>query len=266
MLSKAKRLLIPQITLSLTIVVLKCSQWLAEGNSLKTFDFLSCFGFWFLPVLFLSSLLFLILSVIFDLNNWKMGLFILVISFIVAGFTAYTQPLSNCGIIVDWLVKTPVAFFFYFCGNYMNKVVLRPIQCTGPRRGLVLIALIPLLYTFSQLNGSVKMYLNDYGNVPLFFLSSFVGIFLVMTISKSLTNTSFLQEMGKLSISVYVWNFLIVGASLRVVNLALNRIGFNNSGIYTALTFFIAIFALYYISIWTYNKMPFLYGLKSNKT
>lgn len=259
--SKAKRLLIPQITLSLTIIVLKGGLWLSEGKSIADFDFLSCFGFWFLPVLFICSVAFMIVSALVDLSKKGFRIMACISLLLIAALPAYLH-LSSEIIPVDWFIKSSVAVFFFFCGAFYKERALYVELEENRIQGLCMILLIAVLVILSQLNTPVKMYLNEYGSFPFFLLSSFVGIWLVLEISKKLTNTAFLNEMGRLSIAVYVWNFLIVGIMLRVVNTMMKTIEMENDGVFSALVFIFSISIIYIISKITYNKLPFLYGIK----
>lgn len=261
---KVKRLLIPQITLSLTIVILKGSIWIAHGNNMSQFDFLSCFGFWFLPVLFICSVEFMIVSALVDFKKNGFHIIASILLLLIASMSAYFHFSSDI-IFVDWLFKSTVAMLFFFCGAFYKEKVLYVEQKENKIQGLCIIIMIAVLVVLSQLNTPVKMYQNEYGVFPLFLLSSFVGIWLVLGISKKLTNAAFLNEMGRLSIAVYVWNFLIVGIMLRVVNTILKTIRMENDSVFTALVFIISISIIYAISEITYKKLPFLYGNKNNK-
>ena len=259
--SKVKRLLIPQLTLSITIVVLKGGLWISLGNNLKDFDFISCFGFWFLPVLFICSLVYMVVSVLLDMDKMVNRLSVSILSLILMAFTIFSH-FSSEFMIVDWLIKSSVAVFFYFCGSFLKDKVLIFADCKSGYRGLWLLVSCCVLVILAQLNEPVKMYQNEYGAFPLFLLTSFLGTWVVIEISKRLTNTTFLNEMGRLSIAVYVWNFLIVGINMRVINLFMKKIDFVNDGVLTAATFLISVVVLSVVSKWTYNKLPFLYGKK----
>lgn len=258
---KAKKLLVPQITLSITIIVLKASIWVSEGKSLADFDFLACFGFWFLPVLFLCSLYYMIVSVIVDLTKTHNRIIVTSLSLMLA-VLAILVHFDDIIAPMDWLVKSAVAMPFYFCGSFLKERVLKVDARDGVTRSVILILLFPIIVILSQLNAPVLMYKNEYGSLPLFFLTSVLGILLVVDFSKRLGNMPILEEFGKLSIAVYVWNFLIVGFSVRVLNRILLMFGVDNETILTAATFSVSMIILYLLSKWTYNKLPYLYGLK----
>ena len=155
--------------------------------------------------------------------------------------------------------------FFFFSGAIYKDKALYVNHNENRFHGFFMIVLFSILVLLSQLNAPVKMYQSEYGLFPLFLLSSFVGIWLVLETSKKLVNTAFLNEMGRLSIAAYVWNFLVVGITLRVINTILKTIGTENDGVFTALVFSISISIIYAISKNTYYKFPFLYGLKKKQ-
>ena len=259
--SKAKKLLIPQVTLSVTIIMLKGALWLAEGKSMLDFDYLACFGFWFLPVLFLCSLWYMVVSAIIDLHKISFK----VVTMIIAMSLSVIIILNHVDSVitpVDWLIKSTVAMPFFFGGSFFKERVLKVGNEQRIFDNMFLILLLPIIVILSQINSPVLMYKNEYGICPLFFLTSVLGIMLVVELSKRLVNMPVLIEFGKLSIAVYVWNFLIVGFSVRVLNRIMMMFGLDNEGILTAATFSVSMIILYLLSKWTYNKLPYLYGLK----
>lgn len=258
---KAKKLLIPQITLSITIILLKGAIWLSEGNSLNDFGFLACFGFWFLPVLFLCSIYYMVVSTIVDFHKVRFQLMTMIIALTIAIIVILNDVKTNIT-PVDWLIKSVVAMPFYFCGSFFKEKVLNIDAQQTIVKNIFLILLIPLVVIISQINSPVKMYENEYGSLPLFFITSAMGIILVVEFSKRLVNMPILIEFGKLSIAVYVWNFLIVGFALRIINRIMLMMGLDNDAILTTTTFCISMIILYVLSNWTYNKLPYLYGLK----
>lgn len=258
---KAKKLLIPQVTLAVTIIVLKGSIWLSEGNNLSDFDFFACFGFWFLPVLFLCSICYMAVSAIIDLHKTRFKVVTMIIAMSLSVILILNHVDSEI-IPVDWLIKSTVAVPFYFGGSFFKKRVLKVSNEQRIYDNMLLILLLPIIVILSQINTPVMMYENEYGIMPLFFLTSVLGIMLVVELSKRLVNMPVLLEFGKLSIAVYVWNFLIVGFSVRVLNRILLIFGIDNETILTAATFSVSLIILYLLSKWTYNKLPYLYGLK----
>ena len=258
---KAKKLLIPQVTLSVTIIILKGSIWLSEGKNLSDFDFFACFGFWFLPVLFLCSICYMTVFAIIDLHKAQFKVVTMIIAMSLSVILILNHVDSEI-IPVDWLIKSTVAVPFYFGGSFFKERVLKVSNEQRIYDNMLLILLLPIIVIVSQINSPVLMYKNEYGMIPLFFITSVLGIVLVVELSKRLVNMPVLIEFGKLSIAVYVWNFLIVGFSVRVLNRIMLMLGLDNEAILTAATFSISMIILYLLSKWTYNKLPYLYGLK----
>lgn len=258
---KAKKLLIPQVTLSVTIIMLKGAIWLSEGKSLSDFNFLACFGFWFLPVLFLCSVYYMFVSSIIDLHKTLLKVATLIIAISLSVIVIVNHVTSEIT-PVDWLIKSTVAMPFYFGGSFFKERVLKVDNKQRIASNILLLLLLPIIVILSQINSPVLMYKNEYGIMPLFILTSVLGILFVVELSKRLVNMPILIEFGKLSVAVYVWNFLIVGFSLRVLNRILLLLGLDNDAIHTAATFSVSMIILYLLSKWTYNKLPCLYGLK----
>ena len=264
--SKAKALLVPQITLSFTIIILKGSIWKFDGNSLNDFDYVSCFFYWFLPVLFICSLIFMVLSLF--LNYDRIVIRICIITILIGAIVL--TDLTNITVttrIVDWIIKVPVAALFYFCGSFSKANALKTSHFNREGRlsdikELFVIVAIPFLVIISQLNSPVKMYNNEYGSFLLFLISSFLGIWLILELSKRIKGASFLCKMGQQSIAVYVWNFLVVGFSMRIVNLVIGFLNLNNENILTAVTFFLSIIIITLIVNLSINRFSFIYGIK----
>lgn len=260
---KAKKLLIPQVTLSVTIILLRGSIWLSEGNNLSGFNFLACFGFWFLPVLFLCSVYHMVVSAIVDLHKTQFKVVTMIIAISIAVIILLNHVTSVIK-PVDWLIKSTVAIPFYFGGSFFKERVLKVDNQQRIVSNILLILLMPIIVILSQINSPVLMYKNEYGIIPLFFLTSVLGIILVVELSKRLVNMPVLIEFGRLSIAVYVWNFLIVGFSMRVLNRIMLMVGFDNEAILTSATFSVSMIILYLLSKCTYYKLPYIYGLKKS--
>ena len=109
------------------------------------------------------------------------------------------------------------------------------------------------------------MYISEYGIFPLFLLSSILGIIIVVTCSKHIMGGAILQEFGKMSIAVYVWNFLIIGCS-NVLLIQISKIlGVDINNFKAPLIFLISMVALYCISKYSLKKYPMLYGQKKQQ-
>ena len=258
---KSQKLLIPQIALSLSRVLLKGIPWILEGNRVNDFDFISCFCFWFLPVLFICSVSYMVVSAVVNMEKRHNRIVIGTVSLVIAATTIYTHVTSDWA-VVDWFIKGAVAFLFYISGSFMKERVIEVKEKSSLIKSLLVFLLIPVLIIISQMNSLVLMYKNEYGCFPLFLASSFVGIFIVVELAKRLVNVPFLKEAGKLSIAIYVWNFLIVGIMLRLIYRVCIMLQISNDNVITMVTFIVATLIIYAISKFTYNHLPCMYGMK----
>lgn len=258
---KVRLLLIPQLILSLSLIVLNGGLWLADGNSIKNFDIVSCFFYWFLLVLFSCAVLFMIVSSITDLKRWitRVVIFLTISFCIVLSFRITIAP------VLYWVRIIPTAFLFYFAGFLLKDRVLDNKSEHTSWEGLKVLFLTATLFVLSQVNAPVKMYENEYGHYSLFLLTSVFGIYIVISLAKLMQSAPLLEEMGRISIAIYTWNFLIIGVVYRLTNRLLVSIEWVDKGIITGITFGFSLLLLYIFSKFTYNRMPFLHGIKQKK-
>lgn len=261
---KIQVLLLPHIVLSITLLLLNGGLWFADGNRIADFNVIPNLFYWFLPVLFCCSVLFMMLSSVVNLEKNLTRIIVILVTVVCVYIsdkylTALTSPM------LYWIRIIPTAFLFYFLG-YMSKNQLLAIKDNHTVfRGLFILVLIAILFVLTQANTPVKMYENEYGNYFLFLMTSFVGIYIVVEIARLLEGSVLLEEMGKLSIAIYVWNFFVIGFFYRLTNTLMKYVGWEDKGIMTAITFSIAIICLYVIAKITYKKMPFMYGVRHKK-
>ena len=164
------------------------------------------------------------------------------------------------GVLYSYLRIVPVAFLFYELGNY-SRDIMRPLEFNlKGKYGLLVLMLLPLLVILSQWNEPVKMYTGHYGsNMLVFLLTAIVGIILVIGMSK-IVNLYILRELGKISIALYVWNFLVIGITKGILRILLERLGLFTDVVLAALTFVVSVVILYKLSIITLKYIPFVYG------
>ena len=258
---KAHALLIPHILLSVTLILFNGGLWLADGNRIVDFNLVSNLFYWFLPVLLSCSIMFMLLSSIMNLEKNKTRIMIVVASALCVYFSnKYPYALKTP--VLYWVNIIPTAFLFYFVGFMLRNRLLAMKEELTSLNELVILVSIVALFVLTQVNSPVKMYKNEYGNYFLFLTASFMGIYMVLKIARLLENSVLLEEMGKLSIAIYVWNFCVIGFFLRLTNVVMKYTGLEDKGIMTAVTFSIAVIGLYVIAKLTHEKMPFLYGGK----
>lgn len=255
--SKAKRLLIPQITLGFATLLLNLIK-VFMGSEKMRFG-IGLFTGWFLPVLFICSVLFMFLSSIIDLSKKKNRLIIIVSIIVILFLTCGYRP-DSPSFWVDWLLKTKVAFLFYYVGYITRRFSLDLGIGNIISSDVLLFVIATVLFVFSQWNSPVFMYLNEYGNFMLFIVTSFIGIYVVLEFSKRLTNVPLLIDVGKLTIAIYVWNFLIISIVKSIVHRLLLMTDMYTGGTQAALSFIISMSILYVFSKITNNYYPLMYG------
>ena len=260
---KMRRILLPQVLLSFTVIIMKGIPWVMNGNSIWDFDLLNCFGYWFLPTLFFVSVLYMTLSLFVNFGALRTKIITLFITLVMVGLTLYAIDIPN-GFLSKYIKLVPVAFLFYFSGSCLKKYVI--LEKGNKFQGVLLLILAPLMYVITQWNTPVKMYLSDYGRFPLFLLSSFMGIILVSFGSKHIKNFGILRDFGEMSIAVYVWNFLVVAATKSISLRLLKMVGLYTTGAHAAITFLISICVLYAVCKISLKKLPVVYGIKNDAT
>ena len=266
--NKTKRLLIPQILLGVTIIVLKGSVWVAHGNSLIDFSFLKCFGFWFLPTLWFCTIIYIILAYFLDLKSLlvKVSLLLFITGLL---FLSLIYIYPDNGMITRYMRIIPVALLFYILGSFSkSKALTTPSdnERNAELKNTILLLSIPMLFIVSQWNMPVKMYMGEYGIFGLFLVTCVIGIYVVLEISKRLTHVSLLQWIGKASIAIYVWNFLIVGGSKIIIMRLLKMVGLYTAGVHASLTFMLSVVILFLICKVTLQYIPFVYGKDRKST
>lgn len=257
-------LLIPHIVLSITLVLLNGGLWMVDGNRIADFNVIPNLFYWFLPVLFCCSVFFMLLSSAANLEK-KLSRLIVIFASVVCVYISDKYLDSLTSPMFYWIRITPTAFLFYFLGYMSKNRLLAKKDNQTAFRGLFVLVSIVILFVLTQVNTPVKMYENEYGVYYIFLMTSFLGIFVVLEISRLLEESALLEEMGKLSIAIYVWNFFVIGFFYRLTNTLMKYFGWEDKGILTAITFGIAIICLYVIAKITYEKMPFMYGVRRKK-
>ena len=122
---KAKRLLIPQITLGFATIILNLVKFVMKGEEINIG--LNVFWGWFLPVLFLCSVLFMFLSSVLDMKSTRNKIMITLV-LLGGAILCSVSNLHEPQFWKDWLIKTPIAFFFYFVGFITRNYSLRQIK------------------------------------------------------------------------------------------------------------------------------------------
>lgn len=261
---KAKTILLPQLLLAATIYILRGVPHFLSGKSLGEFNFLYGIRYWFLPTLFACSVIHILLHSVINIEKKIVASCVIFCTACTIFITLNILDIPNDG-WSKFFKLVPVAFFFYMLGFMFKKQALSINDIRNSWHGLILLLLFPILVCVAQLNSPVKMYISEYGIFPLFLLSSILGIIIVVTCSKHIMGGAILQEFGKMSIAVYVWNFLIIGCS-NVLLIQISKIlGVDINNFKAPLIFLISMVALYCISKYSLKKYPMLYGQKKQQ-
>lgn len=220
--------------------------------------------YWFLQVLFVTEILFFILSKFINFKKILSTVVIIIICMICTiinikfSFFPDESPF--------YLNVTPMALLFYSSGFALkpvlvNKNIGRRVSLFGK---LLTIILTSYLVTVVALhNSSVTMYNNSYGNILLFLISSFCGIAVVWLVSDLLRNSKALIWCGKNSIVIYVWQFSLTQFFKNIVEMIFVLIPIHIPEFFmTACVFIVCVLAVIPIVIFSNRFIPELYGKK----
>lgn len=183
---KAKKLLVPYVLLSIATIPWWILNWRILGNVHESVrDLLVAIlisnqsianspanAMWFLPALFLLSILF---TAIWKLGAGKIGR----ISVMVAGCGVMGILLSlRLDKPVPWHLPTVLTAAVFYYAGYLFMRYRDSITAVVANRRDILVALVVVFFAagtfFAMVNGKVSMHDNQYKSVPLFFLSAFL--------------------------------------------------------------------------------------------
>ncbi len=261
---KAKTILLPQLLLAVTILIRRGVPHFLSGKSFVDFNFLNGITYWFLPTLFACSVIHILLYSRINMEKKVVAGCVILFTLCIILVTLGVFEIPNYG-LAKFLKLVPVAYLFYMLGFIFKKNTLSINETQNSLHGLILLLMFPILVCVSQLNTPVKMYLSEYGIFPLFVFSSIIGIIIVITCSKQIMGGAILKEFGRMSIALYVWNFLVIGC-VKILLIILTKeldIKINNICLVT-LIFLFSLIILYCISKYSLRYFPMLYGQKKN--
>ena len=156
---------------------------------------------WFLPCLFITSIIFSFISKI------KKKVFVL-ISIIVVSSVGF---LFNDILRINFLWSFDVALvgvLFYGTGFLLkNKLNIYKPQIVDYI--CMLISLV-LLIIFNQLNGRIDMYSSQYNNIFLFISNSFLGIYIIIVVSKLIKQKRIIRFVGSNTIIILAFHIRVL--------------------------------------------------------
>lgn len=229
---KAKRLLIPQITLAILSLLYNffIGKLVLHTATAEELNIFYCFfRWWFLLVMAQVVIAWEVLirickNHLIEAEGILLGI-CLIYTFVVP--QGVSGPL--------YIAVTPVAFGYYLAGNLMHKAgtILKDKQIGEKitRKGNIVLLLVgcALITVLSLYNKPVLMYENSYGNVPISLVTAFLGYYILSDVAKLMHENTFLQCCGKNSIIIYVIHFSIVqgtrGILVRLLPLPMEILG-----------------------------------------
>lgn len=133
---KTHVLLLPHLVLAITLVLFNGGLWLADGNTIAEFNILPNLFYWFLPVLFSCSVMFMLLSSVVNLDK---NLTRIIIVAATALCVYISDKYFNClkPSVLYWVRIIPTAFLFYFIGYVLKNRVLAIQEKHSALNGLV---------------------------------------------------------------------------------------------------------------------------------
>src|SRR5699024_6365682 len=159
---------------------------------------------WFLLVLFYVSIIFYIIQKLGFEKKMYIRLLTYVIDFLSVVIVDRLQIIT-----LPHFEIIPMALFFFMCG-YHCKISYSRLTKSNNIIFDIWILLIPIGIICSSYNAPVAMYLNDYGNIFLFFMDAFIGIVVVCKIGGRIQNNQLLIWFGQNTIYFYVLHFSFI--------------------------------------------------------
>lgn len=161
---------------------------------------------WFLPVLFCSEIVFLLLSKIVAIDLKTCAVLTLI--------SGVLQLLPLHTMVHIEIV--PTAVLFLALGYSFKRYLMGDNQIK--RIGIYSIAAIPVIVLFAEINHPVMMYNNDYGNFVLFMITAVVGSLETCMLGKLRQHSTVWRVFGRNSILIYVLHFRMTGVLHFVIN------------------------------------------------
>ena len=217
---KAKSLLIPFVIFNIiSILIFSGGKVILRGDSFNLENFLNPFYamllgnridsyLWFLPCLFLSEMLLLLLP---KKKSTKFLLFTFLL-------------LSVGGSIVNCIIHKPVIFnldivlissSFIILGNYLKQYNPRYLKTT-----IVIALLAYILFAFLSTKSTnfqgIDMYDCRFGNYLYFYIAAVSAIYVIFQLFKKLPNSKFLSFLGKNTMLIYCTHRIILNVIFQI--------------------------------------------------
>ena len=271
--AKVNNLLIPYFSFSLLTYVywILIERKFSENTISPTFAFLNIFispggeqylphspTIWCFTCLFIATIIFYKMAR--KQNSYQIFILLLVSSAVGYATTLYVPNGFPWSIDV-----APTGIVFYGVGFIMKKSNTIYIKSNYTRL-LIPCCCIPAGFIISQLNGSVLMADNLYGNHYFYFyITAFLGIASVVTIAMLFGKNRVLSYLGQNSLIIFALHFpvkrVVTGVTSKVLNVSLEQIkgSFLIGSIETVITILLLVPIIYLIR----NQCPFILSKKS---
>lgn len=260
---KIKTLLLPQVVL-IIIDLIKPLLKVMTTNSVFDFSIFDPFAWnhWFLPVLFICSVIQMFLAFIFDMSKIKNRIFCLLATVIAIPLSIFVNRYGYVGFF-HCLQIVPTALTFYLFGSIMRPYVMRLEQMKTIGMSVAAIIALCMCFIIAVANTPVMMYANDYGKYLLFVLCSLLGCFFTIYFSMFIKDSKLLIYVGTKSIAFYVWQGLVSTLSLSIsYRIVTGVFHITNTNVISLFAFSIALVILLVIVRLTISIFPQIYGMK----
>jgi fucose 4-O-acetylase-like acetyltransferase len=219
---------------------------------------------WFLACLFSAESIYYF---IFRKNQTRIYSLFAIVGFALIGFINYKFNKTH----LPWSIDIALVMLVFFAsGSLLRNTLINTDRKSWFYLVTILLTAV-ILYFNLQLNTTVRVYINEYGNFLYFLIGAFAGIFMIMSIFKLLTDrikrSKVLEFVGKNTLLILALH-LISGSVIKAISvyilkqpLSIYEIGWVKL-IYAALSI-----AILYPIILFFNKyLPFLVGKSKIKS
>lgn len=260
--SKAKSLLIPQMFLCLIGGIKPIIIAVIQHSSCDIWNTFGFFRWWFLPTLFICSVLYMLIGMLVNLKNVMNKIIYMIISLILIFVSIEFNKYDLHGFFLC-LQIVPVASFFYVLGNIIRPYMAIINNTKTISLSIAACIVFCICFSIANVNTPVMLYKNEYGNLPLFFITSISGCFLTIYVSTYIKDSILLKYIGRKCVAFYVWQFLVVSLCISVASRGIKMIpNVENDNIITFMAFSMALPISYIIVKTTQKHIPGIYGYK----
>ncbi|MEC0486111.1 acyltransferase family protein [Bacillus glycinifermentans] len=206
---------------------------------------------WFLTCLFVVEMLF------FVMRNGLKARYVVFIVMLCALLSYFNYQYFE--IKLPWNIEVALTALSFYTAGYFLKQDLRNVK---HRKALLIAVILFIAVGFLQSrNVRVDMRANEYGNMAIFYITSFLGTAGVIFASFKLQYAAPLQFLGKNSLVILVLHYPVIRALKAVVYYLMN-VSLDEtygsvvwSGVYTAATLMIMVPCIFIL-----NRYPVLLG------